>query len=64
MLSPKPTSRAAMKWLLMEHLSERKYSICSCDCPKIVSLDEANAHRRRGHDVWDYFDLKAHQIVN
>jgi len=48
----------------MKHLSEWKHSICSCDVPKIVSLDEANAHRRRGHDVWDYFDTKANQIVN
>jgi len=48
----------------MKHLSEWKHSICSCDVPKIVSLDEANAHRRRGHDVWDYFATKANQIVN
>lgn len=39
---------------LWQRLTERKYSICAtCDGMRIVSLDEANAHREHGHFVGD-----------
>jgi hypothetical protein len=59
-LDPKFTTQ-----LLIDHLTERKHSICaSCGFVTIVSADEADAHRRRGHDVLDLCDSKTNLVVN